>query len=107
MLENVQPGDTLILHGRNRRGMTTVTRLTKTQIVTKRGKFRKDTGWLVGSDIWSVLKAAVPKTDDIAEILKERLQSKLVCQVDACHINRLREMSVEKLQQLNTILETP
>jgi hypothetical protein len=106
-LENVQPGDTLIVHGlRTPRQFTTVERTTKTQIVTDHRKFRKADGRLIGGDIWSSSNVEVPKPGEIEEIRAEQLQRRLVNQVDdACKINLLREMSLEKLQKLYNVLE--
>jgi hypothetical protein len=109
-LENVQPGDTLIIHGlRTPRLFTTVNRLTKTQIVIDNGsKFRRSNGRLIGADIWSSSSVEVPKPGECDEIRQNQLQRRLVSWVDdACQINLLRGMSVEKLQQLTTVLEKP
>jgi hypothetical protein len=108
MLENVQPGDTLIVHSNGHRVLTKVVRTTKTQIVTANNKFRKSNGNLVGDTDWHSYSVDAPKPGEVEEILAEQLQRRLVHRVEkACQINLLRKMSTEKLQHLKEILEMP
>jgi hypothetical protein len=107
-LENVQPGDTLIVHSNGPRVLMKVVRVTKTQIVTANNKFRKSDGNLVGDTDWHSYSVDVPKPGEIEEIFAKQHQRKWVCKVEkACQINLLRKMSVEKLQHLKEILEMP
>ncbi len=107
-LENVQVGDTLIWNGRNIADsrIVVVSRLTKTQIIIGESKFRKSDGQLVGGSAWSSHSLTIPKEGEIEEIKIELLHHKLIGRVnDACHINKLRVMSLEQLKQLNSVLE--
>ncbi len=109
-LENVQVGDTLILGLRRvvDSQIVTVDRLTKTQIIVNGKRYRKSNGYSVGKNIcWGAARLMIPKEGEIEEIREARLHRKLVNDVDdACHINKLRAMSLEQLRQLNALLET-
>lgn len=108
-LESVQVGDTLIWHGRHYSDsrVVKVDRLTKTQIVIDLSKFRKSDGYNVGDkNVWSKARVTIPKEGEIKKIQEARLHQKLIYAVNgACQIDKLRDMTLEQLQQLNTLLE--
>ena len=109
-LENVQVGDTLIWNGRGLAGskVVTVDRLTKTQIIIGDNRYRKSGGRRVGSDPWNSSNVTIPKESEIEKIHLARRHRELVNRVnDACHINKLRAMSLDTLRKLNKVLETP
>ncbi len=110
-LENVQVGDVLVIPGRNlaETRVVEVARLTKTQIILTSGqRFRKSDGDLVGrSSPWSHCCARVPRGGEIAEIRVARLKQKLTHEISgACQINRLRDRTLEQLQQIDAVMKS-
>lgn len=109
-LESVQLGDQLIWHGRHPADskVVRVDRTTKTQIIAGNNRFRKSDGYTVGNrGIWNNVTVTIPKEGEIEKIQEARLHQQLIYDINgACQIGRLRTMSLEKLQQLNALLET-
>ncbi len=107
-LENVQTGDTLIKNGRYRADSNTVKvdRVTKTQIIIGEFRFRKSDGCRVGRTQWNRTYLSIPREGEIDKIREAHFRQRLINAIgEACHINLLREMPLEKLQQLKAILE--
>ncbi len=109
-LENVQVGDTLIWNGRHLADsrIVKVTRLTKTQIIIGTNRYRKSDGKTVGGgSVWSSNNVRIPEDGEIEKIREAQLHQKLVNQIDdACQINKLRDMPLCTLQEINEVLET-
>jgi len=105
-LENVQPGDTLIWNGNRDQRITTVDRVTKTQIITDYGRYRKSDGGAVGPQLaFGNNSLSIPELDEVEKVHEQLLHKKLVGRVnDACQLHCLRKLSLETLQQLNEIL---
>lgn len=80
-LKNIKAGDTVILESGGYYGgasVEKVERLTKTQIVLKSGgKFRRDSGNMVGGDAWSRSQIREPTEDGLNAIRKAVLVRKL------------------------------
>ncbi len=109
MLENVQVGDTLIWNGRHVADsrVVTVDRLTKTQIIIGDSRYRKSDGRTVGGSGWNSVSVTIPEKGEIEKIREARLHRQLMYEINgACQIGQLRILSLEKLQQLNSLLET-
>jgi hypothetical protein len=100
-LENVQAGNKLIhflSYGREKE-VVIVERVTKTQIVTKRGKFRKRDGCEIGSSGWHSTCVQVPKAGELEEVARAQRHCSLVYHIGtACERNKLKELSLETLE---------
>lgn len=108
-LENVQAGDTLIWHGRGLADsrVVKVDRTTKTQIIIGGNRFRKADGRTVGESSWHSASVSIPREGEIERIREARLHQKLVYKInDECGINKLRDMSLEQLKQLDEVLNS-
>lgn len=109
-LENVQPGDRLICnHGGSSRtrSIITVGRTTKTQVLTTHGgRYRKSTGYTVGSDIYSANQLTIPEEGEIDQVIDEQIHRRLVSRIHgACGINELKEFSLDKLRVIAAALD--
>jgi hypothetical protein len=107
-LENVKAGDTLIQDASSR-NIVKVDRTTKTQIVLVGGsKYRKDTGWSVGSSgssIWHRVTVRIPKEGELEEVRNEKLHARFVNAIDTDTQHKwLKNMSLDQLRRLHTLL---
>ena len=76
-LKDVEVGDKVLSYGRYDDKIETVTKITKTQITTNVGKYRRDTGRLIGADAWSVRWIRIPTEKDYARLRLQHLQHTL------------------------------
>jgi hypothetical protein len=80
--------------------------VTKTQIVTKRGKFRKRDGFEVGGSSWHRTYVRVPKAGELEEVGREQRRRNLVYHIGtACERNKLKELSLEALELINKAIQ--
>lgn len=68
-LADLQVGDTVVIRSRNAFGLPPVrflkiTKITKTQIVCGNLRFRIDSGYEVGSTVWSKICICIPEVQD-------------------------------------------
>ena len=78
-LQDIQPGDHVIYtNGNRQRGIRTVERTTKTQIILTSGsRFRRSDGYPVGSDEWT-LRRVDPATDELLAEVKDEQARRVV-----------------------------
>ncbi len=99
LLENVKVGDKVILNGRHNRRVQIATKVTRTQIQTAGGRYRKDGGQPIG-DKWSFSRL-VPWTqeaeDDIAEKDKH---SKLAARIGLAAWTKLPTETLERVLEI-------
>lgn len=76
-LENVEVGDKVLSYGRWGDKLETVTKITKTQIITNVGRYRRDTGRLIGADAWSGRWIKIPTQEDFARLRLDSLRNTL------------------------------
>ncbi len=110
ILENVQPGDTLIWHtdyGR-RKSLLTIDRITKTLVVSGCHKFQKSDGENQCRDKWNRSRATIPEKGEITVIRNIKYREKLIERIaHHCTPHSLKSITLTKLEQLNQVLETP
>lgn len=108
-LENIKAGDTVIYCRGRQRTCHKVTRVTKMQVIVGTLRFRKSTGFPVGSFIYLGDWIRLPAhEEEIYEIGKEALKQRLICNItEKCTPQALRELSWETLEKLQAVLEAP
>lgn len=98
-LANIEVGDKVLSYGRLGSRLETVTKITKTQIVTNIGRYRRDTGRLIGADAWSGRWIRIPTQGDLSRLrntLDKRLNELLL------QVKNMDEETVTKLlERLN------
>ena len=101
--EHLNVGDKVVIDGRyGHQTLTTVERLTKTQIITSKGKFRRSDGFSVGGDLWAreLLREATPER--IARIHEKEMRAGIIYKITRLDLHSL---STDKLQQIRDILD--
>lgn len=94
-LGSLKEGDKVAVENRGDYCVKTVRRITKTQILTKSGRYSKKNGLEIGSCIWhkSVLE---PVTDEIRCSIKRRLLTNKV----ALAVNGLSNDQIDRIEQV-------
>lgn len=79
-LENLKVGDMVIIKGNitDVKTLSTIDRVTKTQIIIGYRRFRKSDGQLVGRDDWHYANIRPATDEDIEQINKEREKRELI-----------------------------
>lgn len=97
-LESLEIGDEVAVCSRGKFSIETVTKVTRTQIVTQYGRYRKDTGYSVGVSIWNLANIK-PVTDAIRETIKKsQLRSELTKQ-------NFNGLSLDQLERIKSIID--
>lgn len=108
-LETVIAGDTLVIDSsRWTLRLATVDRVTKTQIIVGDSRFRKRDGRLVGNQgRWTFTHIRRPRNDEeIITIQSEERRRTLAHRIaNKCEHHRLRDLSLEALEELNTAVQ--
>lgn len=79
ILENLNIADKVFYSDRHRCGISTITRLTKTQIILANGsKYKKDTGHIVGGTIWNQSSIQILTPELIQTIKKAQIKRKAI-----------------------------
>ena len=77
-LDSLKPGDRVIISGRWQDGISTVDRLTKTQILLKNGsRYRKKDGGLVGADSYNSSQLYSPSEKRVNDIRHRKACEKI------------------------------
>lgn len=71
-LKDLVVGDDVLVKGMSYKRIAKVDKVTKTQIVVDNARFKRDSGWQCGSDIWNRRRVSVP-TERKYQILKKRI----------------------------------
>lgn len=101
-LKDLVAGDEVLVTGMSYKRITKVDKVTKTQIVVDNARFRRDSGWQCGSDIWNRRKIYVPTEKEISDIKEENFHKKLIYVISSFDFKRL---STDKLKQVYNIIK--
>lgn len=101
-LKDLQVGDDVLVTGMSYRRISKIDKVTKTQIIVDNARFRIDSGWQCGRDIWNLRKISVPTEKQIAEIKEETLRKKLIYAIGSFDFKRL---STDDLKQVYNIVK--
>ena len=72
------------------------------QIIVNNARFRRDSGWQFGSDIWNVRRISVPTEKEISDIKEENLRKDLLYAISSFDFKRL---STDELKQVYNIVK--
>jgi len=101
-LEKLKVGDKVILSSNYSDSVVSVTRLTKTLIITDSGRFSKGDGWLHGGSTWSMCKLLKANKEAIKEIGLQCQKRKIISTLQCFNFNQL-DLSV--LQKINNLIQ--
>lgn len=101
-LKDLQVGDSVLVTGMSYRRIAKVDKVTKTKIVVDNARFRRDSGWQCGSDIWNKRKISVPTEKDISDIKEENHRKILIYSISSFDFKRL---STDELKQVYNIVK--
>lgn len=101
-LKDLVAGDDVLVVGWSCRRIAKIDKVTKTQIVVNKTRFRRDSGWQCGSDRWNNKTISVPTEKQIVEIKEENLRKKLIYAISSFDFKRL---STDELKQVYNIVK--
>ena len=101
-LKDLVAGDDVLVRGMHRRRIAKVDKVTKTQIIVNNARFRRDSGWQCGSDIWNVRRISVPTEKEISDVKEENLRKTLIYSISSFDFKRL---STDELKQVYKIVK--
>ena len=88
-LKDLVAGDEVLVIGTFNRRIAKVDKVTKTQIIVNKARFRRDSGWQCGSDRWNVTRISVPTEKEISDIKEEYLRKALIHTISSFDFERL------------------
>ena len=103
-LKELKPGDTVIVCGRSNRQITTIERITKTQIILKRcaEKYNRKSGYLVGRGPWdcsNLIEATNELLIEIRANIKRRKMEDVLGNI------KWKDVDIKKIEKILAILE--
>lgn len=101
-LKDLVVGDDVLVRGMYRRRIAKVDKVTKTQIVVDNARFRRNSGWQCGSDMWNKRRVSVPTEKEISDVKEENLRNTLVYAISSFDFKRL---STDELKQVYNIVK--
>ena len=101
-LKDLVAGDDVLVVGMSCRRIAKIDKVTKTQIVVKNARFRRDSGWQYGGDSWNRKSISVPTEKEISDIKEENLRKTLIYAISSFDFERL---SIDKLKQVYNIVK--
>lgn len=101
-LKDLVEGDEVIVKGMNHRRIAKVDKVTKTQIVVDNVRYRRNSGWQCGGDMWGTKRISVPTEKEISDIKEENLRKKLIYAISSFDLKRL---STDELKQVYNIVK--
>ena len=101
-LKDLVVGDEVLVTGMYYKRIAKVDKVTKTQIVVNNARFRRDSGWQCGSDIWNVRRISVPTEKEISDVKEENLRKTLIYSISSFDFKRL---STDELKQVYNIVK--
>lgn len=101
-LKDLVAGDDVLVRGMYSRLIAKVNKVTKTQIVVNKARFRRDSGWQCGSDMWNVTRISVPTEKEISDVKEENLRKTLIYSISSFDFKRL---STDELKQVYNIVK--
>jgi hypothetical protein len=100
-MEDFEVGEKIIFKGRHKAGITSVTKITKTMVITPVGRFTKG-GREVGRDAWA--SSYIYKATE-EEINKKRKEINLMKKIIFLDKVKWKECSADKIDQIVKILQ--
>lgn len=97
-LDNLKVGDLVIVSYTHDMIFCKVQRITKTMIITERGRYNRQSGWQVGGGSWTTANLVEPTEERIAEIKHKSLHRKL------SNFN-FKDLPLESLQEIKKIIQ--
>ena len=101
-LKDLVAGDDVLVVGRSCRCIAKIDKVTKTQIVVDNVRFRRDSGWHCGGDIWDRKSISVPTEKEISDVKEENLRKTLIYAISSFDFKRL---STNELKQVYNIVK--
>jgi hypothetical protein len=101
-LKDLVVGDNVLVTSRYYRCIAKVDKVTKTQIVVDNARFRRNSGWQCGSDMWNKRRVSVPTEKEISDVKEENLRNTLVYAISSFDFKRL---STDELKQVYNIVK--
>lgn len=101
-LKDLVVGDDVLVKGMSYKRIAKVDKVTKTQIVVDNARFKRDSGWQCGSDIWNRRRVSVPTEKEISDIKEENFRKKLIYAISSFDFKRL---STDELKQVYKIVK--
>ena len=101
-LKDLVVGDDVLVISRYYRRIAKVDKVTKTQIIANNARFRRDSGWQYGGDIWNRKRISVPTEKEISDVKEENLRNTLVYAISSFDFKRL---STDELKQVYNIVK--
>ena len=101
-LKDLVVGDDVLVISRYYRRIAKVDKVTKTQIIIDKARFRRDSGWQCGSDRWNIRRISVPTEKEISDVKEENLRNTLVYAISSFDFKRL---STDELKQVYNIVK--
>lgn len=101
-LKDLVVGDDVLVTSMYHRRIAKIDKVTKTQIVVDNVRFRRDSGWQCGGDIWDRKSISVPTEKEISDVKEENFRKKLIYAISSFDFKRL---STDELKQVYNILK--
>ena len=101
-LKDLVVGDDVLVTSMCHRRIAKIDKVTKTQIVVDNVRFRRDSGWQCGGDIWDMKSISVPTEKEISDVKEENFRKKLIYAISSFDFKRL---STDELKQVYNILK--
>lgn len=101
-LKDLVVGDEVLVKGMSYKRIAKVDKVTKTQIVVDNARFKRDSGWQCGSDIWDRKSISVPTEKEISDVKEEIFRKKLIYAIRSFDFKRL---STDELKQVYKIVK--
>lgn len=101
-LKDLVAGDAVLVVGVSCRRIAKIDKVTKTQIVVNNARFRRNSGWQCGSDIWNRKSISVPTEKEISDVKEEYFRKKLIYAISSFDFKRL---STDELKQVYNIVK--
>lgn len=102
-LKDLKEGDVVMISASNwhPEKLAKIDRITKTQIVVGELKFNKNTGYMVGTDVWNRRYLYIPNEEDIKRITTSKRRFDLLNYVK----NNIESCSVGQLEEIYGIMK--
>ena len=100
-LNNVKPGDKVIVNTQLHKGIEVVERTTATLVITKYHRFNKKSGKALGGDTWSYVWARIGTEEEVEQIQKEAYRRNLISKCNGIQFNKLSNSQLEAILKIS------
>lgn len=101
-LKDLVVGDDVLVTGLYHRRIAKVDKVTKTQIVVDKVRFRRNSGWQCGCDSLDRKSISIPTEKEISDVKEENLRKTLIYAIRSFDFKRL---STDELKQVYNIVK--